>query len=65
MNKQIYYRIAGGGTIMQSAEDMLLENGSHRRQDSNCVRGLFEQSSKNFMYLNRKEKNKLNAANHL
>lgn len=50
---------------MQSAEDVLLENGSHRGQDSNCVRGLFVQSSKNFLYLNRKEKYGLNAENHI
>lgn len=50
---------------MQSAEDVLLENGSHQGQDSNCVRGLFEQSSKKFLYLNRKEKHGLNAEYHL
>lgn len=65
MHKQIYNSVTGGGTIMQSAEDVLLENGSHGGQDSNCVRGLFEQSSKNFLYLSRKEKHGLNAENHL
>lgn len=50
---------------MQSAEVVLLENDSHRGQDSNCVRSLFEQFSKNFLYLNGKEKHGLNAENHL
>lgn len=50
---------------MQSGQDVLLENGSRQGEDSNCARGLLEQSSKKFLYLNRKEKHGLNAGNHL
>lgn len=50
---------------MQSGQDALLENGSRQGEDSNCARGLFEQSSKKILYLNRKGKHGLNAGNHL
>lgn len=65
VNKQICHPVTGEGTIMQSAEDVLLEKGIHQGQDSNCVRGSLEQSSKISLYLNRKEKHGLNAENHL